>query len=500
MTIFNLTGNLHCGGNNANLQIRMPAVAGQFYPADSTKLLTAIKDFLNDAVTKNTGKPLALICPHAGYIFAGQIIADSYNQAKNYKYDLIVILGTNHTTEGFNKVALYPGNGFETPLGVSYIDTTVEEELMKSDDDCVFYETPHTKEHSVEVQVPFIQCVFPGVKILPVIIGAPDYEMCVKFGKALAVLAKKHNALIVASSDLSHYPAYDDAESVDENTLTAAASLDSKKLEAEIEKQSSKGTENLVTCACGEGPILCAIAAAKELGADCGTIISYANSGDCTVGNRQKVVGYGSVVYSINKDHPEDYKFSNHTSEEKKFELNDEDKKYLLSYARKSIKQYLESETVPLARNFPPNLETNLGAFVTLRKNKDLRGCIGYMREDLPLYGVVGAMAIQSAFNDQRFHPLSEEELPQVEIEISVLTPYKPVKNDDEIVIGRDGVVIKKNNRQAVFLPQVATEMNWDKIELLENLCRKAGLQPDDWKDAQLFTFQAKIFDESQFK
>jgi AmmeMemoRadiSam system protein A len=123
------------------------------------------------------------------------------------------------------------------------------------------------------------------------------------------------------------------------------------------------------------------------------------------------------------------------------------------------------------------------------------------MREDLPLCEVVGSMALQAAFNDQRFSPLSKDELAQVTIEISALTPYKPIKSEAEIILGRDGVVIRKSGKQAVFLPQVATEQGWNKEELLDNLCRKAGLQAGDWKQgAQLSTFQAEVFDESEFK
>jgi len=501
MTALSTTGNIQCSSKDSEGKIRKAAFAGQFYPADSSKLLKSIEYFLKDAVSKNTGKPIALIAPHAGYIYAGQIIADSYNQAKNYKYDLIVILGTNHTTADFDKVSIYPGTGFETPLGISKIDTAIAEELMTLDDDCVFYEPVHKQEHSVEVQLPFIQYLFPDAKILPIVIGDADYGMCVKLGRVIAKLVKDKNALIVASSDLSHYPSYDDANNVDKNTLEAAASLNFKKFELVAEKQPTTGINNLSTCACGEGPIIAAMAASNEAGANCGTILSYANSGNCIVGNRQKVVGYGSVIYSIN-DQPEKQDiFSSRPEEDKSFELNDQDKKLLLAFARKTIKQYLESETVPLARGFSQNAEKNIGAFVTLRENKDLRGCIGYMREDLPLCEVVGSMALQSAFNDQRFNPLSESELSKVEIEISALTPYKVIKGDAEIILGRDGVVLKKGGKQAVFLPQVATEMGWNKEELLDNLCKKAGLQAGDWKeDAQLYTFQAEVFDESEFK
>lgn len=500
MTTFNLTNNVHCGGNNLNTKIRRAAFVGQFYPADSSKLSKAIDYFLEDAVKDDFGKPIALIAPHAGYIYAGQIIADSYNQAKNYKYDLIVILGTNHTTAGFNKIGIYPGTGFQTPLGVSEIDTLAAEELIKSDEDCVYNEEIHVQEHSIEVQLPFIQHLFPNAKILPAVIGEPDIKLCTNFGNALANILKNRNALIVASSDLSHYPAFEDAVSVDKKTLEAVSSLNTEFFEKEIGTNMSGDISNLVTCACGEGPIIAAMTAAKGLGANNGIIVSYANSGNSLAGNRDKVVGYGSVIFSnidAKKQHTE---FPEEKSEPQKFELKNSDKKLLLTFARRTIQQYLETETAPLARGFDSMLKNKLGAFVTLRIKGELRGCIGYMREDLPLCEVVGSMAIQSAFNDTRFYPLSLDELSKTEIEISVLTPYKLISNADEIILGRDGVVVRKNNRQAVFLPQVATEMNWNKEQLLENLCRKAGLQSDDWKDAQLFTFQAEVFEESEFK
>lgn len=499
MITLSMTGLVQCSAQNYTGRIREPAFAGQFYPADSSKLSKSIQYFLDAAETIKTDKPIALIAPHAGYVYAGQIIADAYNQAKAYKYDLVIILGTNHTTAGFDRIGIYPGSSFETPLGKSDVDTSLAHQLVESNSDCVFNEDVHAKEHSIEVQLPFIQRLFPNAKILPAVIGTPDYDMCIKFGRTLAGLIKDKNVLIVASSDLSHYPEYEDAVNVDKNTLDAAASLDTRKLKDIIESQMDKDINNLVTCACGEGPILAAMSAAKELGVIRGSVVSYANSGNSLIGNKKKVVGYGAVIFSKNNTQikvviPES------SNEDIKFELNDADKKALLSFARRTIGQYLESETLPLARGFSPVLQLDLGAFVTLRINGELRGCIGYMREDMPLCEVVGSMAIQSAFNDQRFSPLSLDELQKSEIEISVLTPAKPIGNYTEIVLGRDGVVIKKGGRQAVFLPQVAAEMNWDREELLDNLCRKAGLLPDDWKDAQLLTFQAQVFEESQFK
>ncbi len=493
-------GNVYLNNDSFTKKVREPVYAGQFYPADSIKLSKAIDYFLESAVKNDFEKPIALIVPHAGYIYSGQIMADSYNQVKNHIYDLIVILGTNHTTASFHKIGIYSGAGFQTPLGVSDIDKQAAEDLIKEDNDCIYNDEIHAKEHSIEVQLPFIQHLFPNTKILPIVVGEPNLKLCTKFGGALAKVLKDRNALIVASSDLSHYPTFEDAESVDKNILEAISFMNPDLFEKEISSNMSKDISNLATCACGEGPIIAAMTAAKELGANNSSIVSYANSGNSLVGNRDKVVGYGSVVFSNCNVKQQNLNPPKEKSEPQNFELKNSDKKALLNFARRTIQQYLETETVPLARGFNPILESKLGAFVTLRIHGELRGCIGYMHEDLPLCDVVGSMAIQSAFNDTRFYPLTLEELAETEIEISVLTPYKLIRSVDDIILGRDGVVVKKNNRQAVFLPQVATEMNWNKEQLLENLCRKAGLRSDDWKDAQLFTFQAEIFEESEFK
>jgi AmmeMemoRadiSam system protein A len=161
----------------------------------------------------------------------------------------------------------------------------------------------------------------------------------------------------------------------------------------------------------------------------------------------------------------------------------------------------MTTDTVPLVRNVSPRLQTPQGTFVTLRKHGELRGCIGHIPPDYPLARAVGAMALHAAFSDTRFPQLARSELEEVDIEISVLTSTKPITGPQEIVVGRDGVVISKNGKTAVFLPQVAAEQKWGRTELLENLCLKAGLARDSWKEGARFSvFQAIAFDEAQFR
>jgi AmmeMemoRadiSam system protein A len=177
--------------------------------------------------------------------------------------------------------------------------------------------------------------------------------------------------------------------------------------------------------------------------------------------------------------------------------LGQAEKHSLLAFARETIRRMLTTETAPLARGFPPALGRKQGAFVTLKRKGQLRGCIGHMAEDQPLYRVVGAMALQAAFNDRRFAPIAEHELSEIDVEVSVLTPRRRVAGPAAVVLGRDGVGLQKAGRSAVFLPQVPGEQGWNLEQTLEGLCRKAGLPQGCWRDgAQLYTFQADVFHE----
>jgi AmmeMemoRadiSam system protein B/AmmeMemoRadiSam system protein A len=484
--------------DDVSVGIREPAFAGKFYPSEPGKLTAAIKQFLKDAVPPVGSKPIALIAPHAGYIFSGQICADAFNQAAGHDYDVIVLLGTNHRAAGLDGISVYPKGGFKTPLGTARIDEELAARLMQNDKDVRYYAPAHEEEHSIEVLVPYVQTLFPGVKILPAAVGTQDPEKCGRFGKVLADVLKNRRPLIAASSDLSHYPEYSDAIKADQKTLESMLTLDPLKVRAAIEETEGKGISNLSTCACGQAPILAVMWAAKGLGADCGKILSYANSGDCAVGNGERVVGYGAVMFSAEKNCPPKNPDLFLKPSDVPDSINKAQKQALLSFARKNITQYFASETTPLARGFEPVLQNRQGAFVTLKKHGELRGCIGHMAQDTPLCRVVGAMAIQAAFNDRRFSPLSSAELSDVEIEISVLTPFREVEGPQAIRVGQDGVLIQKEGRSAVFLPQVAPEQGWNREQLLENLCRKAGLPSDAWKEkARLSTFQAVVFSES---
>ena len=485
-------------GKDGGGEVRPPVVAGQFYPESATILKLAIEKFMEDALPAQVKKPLAIVVPHAGYIYSGQICADGWNQVRGGTYDVVVILGTNHTSPGLRKIALYPGGGFRTPLGTAMVDGDLTAALLAASPDCALDKGPHVREHSLEVQVPFVQVLFPQARIVAAIVGEADAALCNRFGNALASALKGRRSVIVASSDLSHYPSAADAETADMKTLEAVATLDPAALHTTVRTQMARRIPNLSTCACGEAPIMAAMAAAKAMGATGGKVVSYAHSGNLPIGDRERVVGYGAVVLAADPKKEAPAVRPAATTEGM---IGPADRKYLLGLARETISRYLTMKMVPLPRLSSPILREPRGVFVTLKKREDLRGCIGRMVPDRPLAELVGAMALQSAFEDPRFSPVTLRDLADLEIEISVLTPMKPVSGPNDIVVGRDGVLLQKGGKSAVFLPQVAPEQGWGRDEMLNHLSQKAGLPSGAWREgASFLTFQAIVFGEAEHR
>ncbi len=475
--------------------IRPPAVAGQFYPSDPEKLEQAIRQFIRESVAIPMENPIAIMVPHAGYIYSGQISADAFRQVMDRDYEVFIILGVNHTTGGFRGIALAGYESYRTPLGDVPVDRTLTKALMEQCGDCVQNREVHRREHSIEVQVPFIQVLFPDAKIVPVIIHPPDPDLCNRFGRTLAGVLQDKKALIVISSDLSHYPAYKDAVASDRKTISTIAGRNPDKIASLMRDLDAP---NLDTRACGEAAILAGLTAARVLGASRSIVIGYSNSGEVSVGDREKVVGYGAIAFTAGEASDDTSKLDRPEQPGSATPLNESEKKLLLSYARETIRQYLTTQTVPLARRFPPRLNFKQGAFVTLKKDGLLRGCIGNILPEDELVRTVGKVAWQAAIKDPRFRPVELKELQSLEIEISVLTPMESIDDPSRIVVGRDGVLLYKEGRSAVFLPQVAPENDWSRTEMLENLCMKARLPSGCWNQNAVFkTFQAEVFSET---
>ncbi|MFX0121887.1 MAG: AmmeMemoRadiSam system protein B [Candidatus Hodarchaeota archaeon] len=470
-------------------ELRPPAVAGAFYPADPDEAVAMMDHYL-EAVQPVDGTPLALIVPHAGWVYSGHVAAYAYKQIEGKRYDTVVIIGPNHTDPTFDAISVYAAGAFETPLGPVLIDAALASELLTSDERIVFDRDVHRQEHSIEVQLPFLLRVCADCSFVPIIVGQPTSQNLDVLTDALVAALRDRQALIIASSDLSHYPSYDDAVKADLRSLAAVETMDDSMVSAVIAHQMTQDVPNLVTCACGQGPIVVAMRVAQALGADHVRVLRYANSGDVS-GDYARVVGYGAVMFW--RWQPP--------------ELSATQQAELLSIARRSLEEHLKTDgasgsagAVPADPPHDPVLHRRLGAFVTLKLDGELRGCIGHMYGDAPLYQIVAQAAVDAATNDPRFPPLPFHQLDEVEIEISVLSPFKRVRDindEDEIQVGQHGLYLLFGQQRGVLLPQVPIEQKWGRAQYLEQICFKAGLPADCWEQATLYTFTAQVFDEN---
>jgi len=464
--------------------IRRPVVAGQFYPGDPDELRSVVDGFLAQA-TKSGPDPAALISPHAGYDYSGRIAAQAFKQAEGVDYSAIVVLGTNHSDPMARGFSIWPEGAYAMPLGDVPIDSELARALMEADSRITFQRSAHTAEHSIEVQLPFLQRVQPGKKFVPIVVCEPTLPNCESLARALTSALKDRCALVVASSDLSHYPSYNDAVRADRATLAAVASLDPLALQASIEEVMDQGIPDLHTCMCGEGPVMTTMLYARAIGAEQVDILQYANSGDVEYGDKHRVVGYGAVRFARGSAPG----------------LDAEDKQTLLHLARQTLNDYLGKGKMPELKTQSPALLQPRATFVTLRVRAtgELRGCRGEILARQPLVESVMNMAIASATDDPRFSPVTMDEVAGLHIEVSALTPMKPIK-PEEVVVGRHGLMIVKGHNSGLLLPQVPVEQGWDREEFLRGLCHKAWLRENDWKakDTQLYAFEAEVWGEEE--
>jgi AmmeMemoRadiSam system protein B/AmmeMemoRadiSam system protein A len=465
-------------------RVRAPAVAGAFYPEDTEELTTMVDSFL-EAVVDTDGEPIALIVPHAGYVYSGWVAAYAFKELQGATYDTIVIIGPNHYHTTFQDISVYAEGAFLTPLGYIPTDEETAQALIDADERIVFDPNVHSPEHSIELELPFLQRIYQDFEIVPVLMGQPTQENVESLTEALVQVLSGRKALVIASSDMSHYPTYEDAIHVDGKTLAAVETMDTQTVLTTLGDNMSGGVPNLGTCLCGEGPVLTAMEVASRLGANQVTILKYANSGDSPFVpvDKSRVVGYGAVMF-WRYEPPE---------------LSADEKARLLTMAQESIAQHLDQGTLPQFTVTEPNLLRKSGAFVTLEQRGELRGCIGHIVARQPLYAAVQQSAVSAATDDPRFPPLTLEELRQITIEISVLSPLKRITGIEEIEVGRDGLAIVAAGKSGLLLPQVATEAGWDRQQFLEAVCRKAGLPEDAWREeAGLYTFTAIVFGEEE--
>ena len=469
---------------------RTPAVAGQFYPADKEELRETLKQLYSRAVpAKNLGTVVAVIAPHAGFVYSGEVAASGFAQVDaSREYDTVFLLGPSHRV-ALEGAAVYTEGDFVTPLGTVRVNSELARRLVKESTVIVSRSDAHQYEHSLEVQLPFLQYrMKKGFRIVPVVIGASDPTTCRAVARALQPYFTARN-LFVISTDFSHYPSYIDARKVDAEIADAIIANSPDRLMEVIRTNEAKGIPNLATCMCG-WPAVLTLLYMTHTNAACSYVpIQYKNSGDSEYGQKDQVVGYHAIAVVQKR-----------TQEEPSSRiLDDGDKRDMLGLARNAIGEYLARKQVsaPDLGKLPAVAKKSGGAFVSLYKRGALRGCIGRFVADEPLYTVIQSMAVAAATEDHRFPPVQAGELKDLEIEISVLSPMRKVRSIDEIQLGKHGVYIQKENRGGTFLPQVATETGWSKEEFLGHCAQdKAGIGWNGWKDAEIFVYEAQVFRE----
>jgi len=490
-----------CSKVNSEVKVRQATHADDaWYPGKASELSRTVDSYLANVKKEPlTGKVIALVAPHAGYRFSGQVAAYAYKQIQGMDFDTVILIGESHNYR-FPGAAVYESGIFRNPLGDIEIDSSITKSLMEKSSIIKGNPEVHIPEHSLENQIPFLQRTLKGFKIVPILIGDSKKETSNALAKALASVIKEKatKVLLIASTDMTHYPKYQEAVKADRYTISALETMDSDIIRERLKDYMGLGVDDLHCMLCGEEAVTTALDTAKALGADSVKVLKYANSGDVPVGDKNKVVGYMAAAF-YKSDNNKDSKKNSHEALDSA--LNKEQQDLLLKLARESIENYLKTGKEKRLETQDQRLQTKQGAFVTLSKHDNLRGCIGHIVPVEALCDTVANMAVAAAVDDPRFPKVTMDEMKDIDIEISVLSIPKRVQSADEIELGKHGVIVKRGSRQGVFLPQVATETGWDKVTFLEHLCySKAGLSKDAWKDkdTELYVFTAQLFEEAE--
>ena len=478
--------------------MRKPLIAGTWYP-DNAQQIEGLFSPWTERPQRDM-RPAALILPHAGYAYSGAIAAEACSRVDPRQYKKIVILAPSHTHAFAGAVSVEPAGEVETPFGPACFSAGLHEALA-SLPHATFIPEAHRREHSIDIQLPLLRRFFPQCEMGALITGdfihARNTEVpCKEVARALNALFDRET-LVVVSTDFTHYGKGFGFQPFTEDIPQNMEDLDRRAYEAfatgdpEIFRDFMRFTRTTV---CGASAMLLLLEALPRDARF--TRIDYASSGLQT-GDWSRCVGYTAAAVQADWDLPPEKAPAQQGAASISFRTG----RLLPALARRQLRRQFSlpvNEPLPsLDAAMFTELQQKRAVFVTLNIRGRLRGCIGELLPMRPLWSSVVGRAVSAAFEDPRFPKLSREELDQVDIEVSVLTPPVPVASSSEIVLGRHGVILQKRGRQAVFLPQVAVEQRWDLETMLAHLSVKAGLSPDDWKEGCSFlVFTAQIFHE----
>jgi hypothetical protein len=477
-------------------RVREPAVAGLFYPGEAEQLGETVEKLLAEARAEPIKNLRALVSPHAGYEFSGKTAAIAFKQLAGREVRTVIVLAPSHYAS-FAGASISDAGAYRTPLGLVPVSPKAAELAKASpfvvETPCDVHrpqwwrvapkelpafgeDTPHTWEHSLEVQLPFLQRVLKDFQLVPVVFGDVD-------PKAVADALAAHldpQTVLVASSDLSHYHPYDTAKNLDRICIEAILRLNPVWMETQE--------------ACGKGPILALIHLARQKGWKA-KLLDYRNSGD-TSGDKSGVVGYAAIALF----EPETAEPANSPAANS---FTPEERKYLLELARTSVVEAVHGRGLVEVEEatVPRRLTEPRACFVTLTEREQLRGCIGHIFPREPLFRAVIENASSAAVRDHRFPAVKPEELEEIEIEISILTVPELLEfSSPEELLAKlrpniDGVVLMVGTGVATYLPKVWEQLP-DKEDFLRHLSEKAGLPDSAWRDpaARVLTYQVEAF------
>lgn len=435
--------------------IRNPAVAGQFYPGTAEQLRDTLKEMVNETAEKK--EAIGALIPHAGYIYSGPVVGDVISRIK--LKDTVIIIGPNHTGAGVPFSIMTEGT-WKTPLGEVEIDSELAKNILAASGHLREDSLAHQFEHSIEVQLPFLQYFKPDFKLVPIILSHADGDIFKAIGRQIAGAIKESNreALIIASSDMTHYEPHKSARKKDGRAIEAILDLN------EIELLDRVDELNITMC--GYGPAVSLISAARELGATGAELVRYQTSGDVS-GDYASVVGYAGII--ITGASP------------------------IVKLARQAVEAYVREGETFQPSELVPEMKEKAGVFVSIHKRDDLRGCIGtFEPTTASIAEEIITNAISSATRDPRFPPVTVDELKDLDYSVDVLTSPEPVESRDQLDPKKYGVIVQAGYRRGLLLPDLE---GVETVERQIDICRqKAGIGADE--PVKLYRFEVKRYSE----
>jgi hypothetical protein len=478
------------------MKTRTPKIAGSWYPASAEAIEAMLPEEPAGPVLPH---PAAIVVPHAGYAYSADVAAAAYSRLPAEEYDKVVILAPSHCVAMRRSFSVEPVADVATPFGTVSFPRELHDALAALPG-ARFVPAAHPDEHAIDIQLPLVKRYLPHCAVGALVVGEwnarvpEDAALLRSFAEEFRKILDE-KTLVVVSSDFTHYGRSFGYLPFRDNVRERLSALDGEMIEALAKNDSLAWSDALArtgATVCGASPLHLLLAALPEEARF--EKLAYATSGEKTR-DWSHVVSYAALAVFADWAAPLK---SSPAADALPGALSDAAGAALVRIARRSLRAAVAGETAE-EETLPADIEKELascrGAFVTLTEDGDLRGCIGRILSDEPVGRVVREMAAAAALEDPRFPPVRPGELDALELEVSVLTEPKGVAGPEDIVLGRDGILLGKRGRRAVFLPQVAPEQGWDLETTLSQLSLKAGLPPDAWKSGASFeTFQAQIF------